>query len=164
MKRTLFTSLFLLLVATWAMAQYGSSSAQTPSSGSTSAAFDSASSKTVKGCLSGSDGNYMLTDKSGTAYQLKGDTSQLSNHVGHEIQVKGTVSAGAAAAPTGTTGNPSASTAAGASTTPGAGSSQAQQTLEVSSFKHLSDTCSATGAKGKSSSDHAPMSEKPPQQ
>jgi hypothetical protein len=163
MKRTLFTSFFLLLTAVWAFGQYGSSS-QTPSSGSaqgqsSTATSDTGAHKTVKGCLSGSDGNYTLTDKSGNTYQLKGDTSQLSNHVGHEIQVKGSLSAGSSSTPSGTTGNPSAQTAAGASTTP-----SAQQTLDVSSLKHISETCSATGTKGKSSSDRAPMSEKPPQQ
>ena len=160
MKRTLLISLFLLLVATWAFGQYGSTS-QTPSSGSaqsSTAASDTGSSKTVKGCLSGSDGNYMLTDKSGNTYQLKGDTSQLSNHVGHEIQVKGTLSAASSSTPSGTTGNPSSQTAAGASSTAGA-----EQTLDVTSMKHISETCTA-GAKSKSGSDKSPMSEKPPHQ
>jgi hypothetical protein len=32
----------------------------------------------------------MLTDKSGTAFQLAGNTSKLSDHVGHEVEIKGT--------------------------------------------------------------------------
>ncbi len=83
---------------------------------------------TVEGCLSGSSGNYTLSAKDGTSYQLTGDTAKLSEHVGHEVKVTGTSSsaapnAGGTAA--GTTGQASASS----------------QTLEVSSVKHISKTC-----------------------
>src|SRR5215469_4755802 len=61
-------------------------------------AVNNATKMKVKGCLSGSDGNYTLTDNSGTAYQLSGDTSKLSSHVGHEIQVTGTTAEAAASA------------------------------------------------------------------
>src|SRR5579859_5624676 len=46
----------------------------------------------IEGCLSGSNGNYTLTDKNGTAYQLSGDTSKLADHVGHEVKITGTLS------------------------------------------------------------------------
>jgi hypothetical protein len=65
----------------------------------------------------------MLTDQNGTMYQLSGDTAKLSEHVGHEIKVSGTSSSG------GDTG-----AAKGAS-------GGAQQTLQVSSVKHISKTC-----------------------
>lgn len=44
---------------------------------------------TIQGCLGGSEGNFTLTDKSGIAYRLIGDSSKLKDHVGHEVEVKG---------------------------------------------------------------------------
>jgi hypothetical protein len=40
--------------------------------------------------LSSSNGNYILTDNKGNTHQLTGETSKLSAHVGHEVQIKGT--------------------------------------------------------------------------
>jgi hypothetical protein len=54
----------------------------------------------VEGCLQGSNGNFALSDKSGTTYQLSGDTSKLSKHVGHEVQITGSTSASSAASST----------------------------------------------------------------
>jgi hypothetical protein len=84
---------------------------------------------TVEGCLSGSNGNFTLTDKNGMSYQLTGDTAKLSDHVGHEIKVTGTSASGAGA-------ESSAGAAAG---------SAAGQTLQVSSVKHVSKTCKSAG-------------------
>jgi len=88
---------------------------------------------TVLGCLSNSNGNYMLTDKNGNMYQIMGDNSKLSEHVGHEIKVTGTVSA-ASGSQTGESGG-------------GMGQSggSAQQALQVSSVKHISKTCQNGG-------------------
>jgi len=85
---------------------------------------------TVEGCLSGSSGNFTLTDKNGTAYQLTGDTAKLSEHVGHEVKVTGT---------SGTAG-----TGASGSTETSA-SGAAGQTLQVTSLKHISKTCKSGG-------------------
>ena len=85
---------------------------------------------TVEGCLSGSSGNFTLTDKNGTAYQLTGDTAKLSEHVGHEVKVTGT----SAAAATG---------ASGSTETSAAGS--AGQALQVTSVKHVAKTCKSGG-------------------
>ena len=86
--------------------------------------------KTVQGCLQGSNGSYTLTDKSGTTYQLAGDTSKLSDHVGHEVKITGT-----------TSGSSATSSSMGAP----AGGTQ-QPTLTVESMKRVSKTCqSATG-------------------
>ncbi len=83
----------------------------------------------VEGCLSGSNGNYTLTDKNGMSYQLTGDTAKLSEHVGHEIKV------------TGTSGS-----AAGAESSTGAASGAAGgQSLQVTSVKHISKTCKSGG-------------------
>jgi hypothetical protein len=107
----------LLLGTSWAAAQTSPSQGTSGSTGQ----------ETIKGCLSNSGGNYMLTDKNGKAFQLTGDTSKLSDHVGHEIKV------------TGTEGSAPASSDSGAMT-------QATPTLEVSSFKHIAKTCEGAGA------------------
>jgi len=84
--------------------------------------------KSVEGCLSGSDGNYMLTDKSGTSYRLTGDTSKLAEHVGHEVKITGSMP-NSAAASGGMAGD----------------SAEGKNTLQVNSVKHISKTCSSGG-------------------
>jgi len=128
----LFVSV-LLLGLSWAVAQntagQGSTSSSTGQASQTSAGGET----TVEGCLSESSGNYTLTDKNGTAYQLTGDTAKLSEHVGHEIKVTGTSNSSAS--------SPSSSGTAGAGTS----SSGSQQSLQVSSVKHISKTCQSGG-------------------
>src|SRR5215470_7553241 len=74
----------------------------------TSATSHSGSEKgnAVEGCLSGSAGNFTITDASGTTYQLAGDTSKLSDHVGHEVKVWGE-SGGSSASASGATSSAS---------------------------------------------------------
>jgi hypothetical protein len=132
--RQLFLLLSVLLLGlSWAVAQdsttqpsQGSASpTQSDSTGSGQTSRTGAGHMTVEGCLSGSDGNFTLTDKNGTSYQLTGDTAKLSEHVGHEIKVTGTTgSAGASDS------NDAASAGAGAG-----------QTLQVASVKHVAKTC-----------------------
>jgi hypothetical protein len=55
-----------------------------------SAKGSSTNQTTVQGCLSGSAGGFTLTDSSGIAYQLAGDTAKLTDHVGHEVEITGT--------------------------------------------------------------------------
>jgi hypothetical protein len=120
MKKMILLSSILLLSAVFALAQYGSQDNSSQSSAS------NAGMMTVQGCLSGSDGNFSLMDsKSGTTYQLTGDTARLQMHVGHTIQVTGTNAAGPANGQTGAMSSPSDS----------------HPTLMVSSFKHVSATC-----------------------
>lgn len=113
----------LLLGLSWAVAQ-DSTSGQTSRTGA-------GGQMTVEGCLSGSNGNFTLTDKNGMSYQLTGDTAKLSEHVGHEIKVTGT--SGSAGAPGST--EPSGT----------AGSAGAGQTLEVTSVKHVAKSCKSGG-------------------
>jgi len=147
----------LLLCGVWATAQNSPSSqtsspdpsTSTQTTGSTSAGSDSAgssstgsnqagssqkdssmsetgtSANSVEGCLSGSDGNYTLTDQTGTSYKLTGDTAKLSEHIGHEVKI---------------TGTKSPASATGASDTMGQ-TGGAQQSIEVTSVKHVSKTC-----------------------
>lgn len=121
MKKLLMLSSILLLSAVCAIAQYGSQDNQSSASANTS------NDKTVQGCLSGSDGNYTLTDRSGTVYQLTGDTSKLAAHVGHTISV------------TGTSSSSSASTSGQAMSGP----ADSHSTLMVSSFRHVSPNCNS---------------------
>lgn len=50
-------------------------------------------SRTVEGCLSGTAGNYVLTDNSGVNLQLQGDAAQLAKHVGKRVRITGTPTA-----------------------------------------------------------------------
>jgi hypothetical protein len=94
----------------------------------------------VRGCLSGSSGNYSLTDKSGNTYQLTGDTSKLAEHVGHTVEIIGT--AAPSRMPSSGASSGSSSTATGAGS---AGMSDASaRTVNVSSVKHVSETCGAS--------------------
>ena len=124
MRHVLLLSV-LMLGVTWAAAQTpGQSSPSTDSSptaaGQATAGQASSSHTTVEGCLSGADGKYTLTDKTGTSYQLTGDTAKLADHVGHEVKITGNPGAGSAAA---------------------SGSAAGGQSLDVSSVKMVSKTC-----------------------
>jgi hypothetical protein len=129
MKKILLFSTILLLSAAWAVAQSNSQANTTGQMSSDSGNM------TVEGCLSGSVGSYSLTDKSGTTYQLTGDTARLETHVGHTIQVIGTSSPSTESSAANTAKEPS-SAMSGAT-----GSSSTQQTLNVTSFKNISANC-----------------------
>src|SRR5437660_9603353 len=94
MARTFLLAISLLASAAWLQAQ-----SQYPQTGSSQKGASASGQTTIEGCLQGSDGNYTLTDKSGTTYQLQGDTSKLSAHVGHEVQITGSTTAASAANP-----------------------------------------------------------------
>jgi hypothetical protein len=123
MRHLLFLSV-LLLGASWAAAQNYPS--QTKTQAGTGGEI------TVQGCLSSSNGNYMLTDKHGNSFRLIGDAAKLSEHVGHEVKITGTKSSA------------SASTS-GESSKAGEARGSSQQELEVSSVKHISKTCQSGG-------------------
>ena len=131
----------LLCCGVWAFAQTDNQAAQPNTMGQTAGApsptatSSGSPTMTVDGCLSGSAGNYTLTDKtSGTTYTLAGDTSKMSDHVGHEVRVTGTMSGSGSSAT-------SASSAAASGDTSAMGG---HQTLTVSSMKHVAATCSAS--------------------
>lgn len=127
--RQIFLALsFLLLGISWAAAQ-GSMNQSGSSSGTQSSSGEQMS---VEGCLSGSSGNYTLTDQNGMAYRLTGDSAKLSEHVGHEIKVTGMSESGSMS------GNESGSASTGAN-------SGSEKTLQVSSVKHISKTCKQGG-------------------
>ena len=96
----------------------------------------------VEGCLSGTDGNFTLTDKAGTTYQLQGENSELSKHVGQEVRVMGSESAAASAS------SSASSTSSEASSNPSSSSSGSGNTITVHKVKKISDTCSASQGAG----------------
>lgn len=50
---------------------------------------------TVRGCLDGQRGNYILVeDKTGLVYVLRGVGNKLDSHLHHEVEVKGQVRSG----------------------------------------------------------------------
>lgn len=118
MRHLLLFSVFLL-GATWAAAQSYPSHETSDKTGSQ---------ETVKGCLSNSGGTYTLTDKDGKIFQLSGDTSKLSEHVGHEVKVTGAVSA------------------ASASSSDAMGKANSEHTIDVASFKHVAKSCEGKGS------------------
>jgi hypothetical protein len=122
MFRNLMLAIVLLSSSAWLQAQAGN-----PQSGANTAGATSHHASVI-GCLQGSNGSYTLTADSGTVYQLTGDTSQLSEHVGHEVRISGAIPESSAAS----TPSP---------VTPGA----SQQTmLDVESVRHVSAKCKAT--------------------
>jgi hypothetical protein len=119
MRPLLLVSVLLLGVC-WAAAENMPAS---KANGKT--ATTTATQTTVEGCLSSSNGKYMLTDSQGKMYDLTGDSSTLAEHIGHEVKITGTKS---------TSGDTAASS--------GAMSNHSNaETLEVSSVKHISKTC-----------------------
>ncbi len=127
MAKTFLLAMSLLISAAWLQAQ-----SQYPQTGSRQTGASASGQTTVQGCLEGSDGKYTLTDKNGTTYQLQGDISKLSAHVGHEVQITGsTTSASSATSPT--TGTPTSATQ--------------QPTLNIQNMKHISKTCKSGNTK-----------------
>ena len=86
MPKSLMLVLALLVSSAWLTAQ------EYPQTGSSQTGNAAAGQNTIQGCLQGSNGSYTLKADSGTTYQLQGDTSMLSKHVGHEVQITGTPS------------------------------------------------------------------------
>ncbi len=145
MKKAILLSSLLMLCTALALAQ------DTQSSSPSDNASASAGSNTVQGCLSGSSGNYMLTDATGVMWQLQGDESKLSANVNKEVEVTGTTGAEASASATNgpdssTAGNTSSGAAGGTSAGASADASanaNAAKTLNVTSIKKVADSCSS---------------------
>jgi hypothetical protein len=80
-----------LIVGLGAVAQESSAPPATTGSNSTPAASIS----TVRGCLEGQRGNYiMVEDKTGLVYVLKGVGNKLDGQLRHEVEVKGRLRSG----------------------------------------------------------------------
>ena len=141
MRKILIISTFLLLCTVWAGAQSSTSSSPsgeaTPPSNQTGSMSQSSSdsSQTVQGCLSGSGGNFTLTSSSGATYQLAGDTSKLTDHVGEQVEITGAPSSASASAGSSSSTSPSASSS---------GSMGGGQTITVKKVKKIASSCSTS--------------------
>lgn len=84
----------LLLAAALASAQDTLGSGAKPGAQEPNSQANSQSSTTqsivIRGCLSGSVGNFTLTDQNGMQYKLMGNDDLLQSKVGHEIEITGT--------------------------------------------------------------------------
>jgi hypothetical protein len=174
MRKTSLITAILLLSAVWAVAQTSPSSSpqstapdassqqstspsstspsQQPSTSTTTQTTttqttETSSGNSIEGCLSGSAGNWTLTDQSGKTYQLSGDTSKLSDHVGHQIRVMGTDNSSSASnSSSGSMGSSAPSSSSGSSATGAGSSSGSQPTFTVQKVKMISSSC-PTGSK-----------------
>src|SRR5215470_8493593 len=88
-RRSIMIKTFVLALGLLGSAAWVSAQSQYPQTGSNQTGTAASTETTVRGCLQGSDGNYSLMAENGTTYRLEGDTSKLSAHVGHEVQIKG---------------------------------------------------------------------------
>jgi len=151
MRKTLILSTFLLLCVVWAGAQTSPSSsspssATQPTSSSSMSQSSSDSSQTLQGCLGGSAGNFTLTSSSGTTYQLAGDTSKLSDHVGEQVEITGSASSSSTSSgSTGAGSSASGTNPSSSSSSPSArasGSMSGGQTINVQKVKKIASSCS----------------------
>jgi hypothetical protein len=175
MRKIFLITAILLLSAAWAVAQTSPSTPQSttpdtssqqstsPSSTSPSQQPDTSSTTTqttttqttqtssnsstsIEGCLSGSADNWTLTDQSGKTWQLAGDTSKLSDHVGHQVRLMGSDnSSSASGSSSPSSSSPSSSNPSSGAGATGAGSSSGtQSTFTVNKVKMISSTCSTS--------------------
>ena len=99
MRRVLLALAFAMLAATFALAQdVGSKTDSQSNSTAGSAQYQNpdvttksapTSQNVIRGCLSGSPGNYTLTDQNGMQYQIAGDDATLRSMVGREVEITG---------------------------------------------------------------------------
>lgn len=118
---------------------------------SSSVSQDSATPKTIEGCLSqaSAGSGYTLTDASGVAYNLQGDSSLMSSHIGQQVSVTGQLTKSSASSSAANTDNPDSSKNS-ASSNPSASSSnpsssssmQSESVINVSKLDKIADSCS----------------------
>ncbi len=93
MKTAILLLSMLTLAATIATAQTTTHSNYASSSGNQAAATTSQSGD-LRGCLSGSQGNYTLLDHQGKSHKVVGDNRELWDDVGHEVDLTGKPNSG----------------------------------------------------------------------
>jgi hypothetical protein len=122
MRNLIVTTAVLLLALGIAIAQQP---AATDTSSQTAA-----QQKSFRGCLGGSEGNFTLLDESGISYRLQGlADDMLKPHVGHTVEISGSVSSGAASSTSDSTTQPSGS------------NTGREQILMVSDLRMISEKC-----------------------
>jgi hypothetical protein len=138
-KKTLYLSSALLLAGAMGVAQTAMTSPQDQDSPTASQAAGAR----IRGCLSGSAGNYTLTDHNGAIYHLVGAESQLQGSVGHEVEISGTPDAQRS----GTSDDMAANTAS---------------SFEVTGAREIAARCDHGSRTGTMGTDSQPMTERPP--
>ena len=137
MKRILVLLSLGLMYASLALAQ----TSQGQDQSAMSSGAGQANSDSIKGCLSGSDANYMLTqDGTGATFKLVGKEDQLKKHVGHEVAVMGQVSGGSSGS---STAMSSKDQGQGQSS---AGAGSESNSIQVTDVKMISKQCSSPTA------------------
>lgn len=124
MRRAIFLILFCWLGTTVTLAQDAASGAAASNAQAQSAPLTAPQDNTIRGCLSGSTGNFTLTDPNGTQYRLVGNDSALQSEVSHEVELSGTQTQ-------------SLDTSNGS----GADSVQSADSFQVSGIKNISNDC-----------------------
>jgi len=138
MRKTLMLLSLGLLGASMTLAQDAPAPADQSATPAANSTDTSANAGSVQGCLSGSDGNYVLTqDGTGTAFKLMGDEAQLKKHVGHEVSVTGQPSGDTASTATSNQGQ--GDTSAGGATDTGT-------TIQVTNVKMVAKQCMGSGS------------------
>jgi hypothetical protein len=133
MKKAITLLSAVLITAFLAFAQEPS-----PSTSPTTETSTNSTASSARGCLSGSDGAYTLTDKqTGMVFSLIGKTDALGQHVGHEVEVTGQKST--AATSDNSAGSPNAADANAAGKT----GNSATNTIQVDEVRMISDHCGA---------------------
>jgi hypothetical protein len=139
-------ALSLLLCAASGLVVAQDTAPSTPSNSSPTVQPESSSprdgAKSVRGCLSGSSGNFTLTEnQTGTVYALTGSPDMLSSHVGHEIEIMGQPATGGSSASHSSGGAANANRGAAVNSPP-------INTYQISSVKELSDHCGTGSVTG----------------
>jgi len=136
MNKALAILATLLLAGTVGFAQAGQAGNQSDQSSM------GQSQNTIRGCVSGTKGNFTLMANDGTTYQLKGHDSQLAKNVGKEVEIETSSKTNAMASPSGGMAGQAA-----------AGNTE---TLQVKNVKQVADTCQNSGMQQPSSPSTSP--------
>jgi hypothetical protein len=95
MKRAFLLLSFLTLTVMLAAAQAmpASNFASPSNQAATAATQGESTASDLRGCLSGSNGNYTLVDHQGKAHRVTGDNHMLWDDEGHEVDMTGSLGA-----------------------------------------------------------------------
>ncbi|HZQ26027.1 MAG TPA: hypothetical protein VFA89_24755 [Terriglobales bacterium] len=130
--KLMYSLLAIGLLGTTAWAQ----TPQQPSVNPQSTSSNVAGNQTIRGCLRGSSGTYILMDQqSGTSYTLVGEGTTLAKEVDHQVEVTGQ--------PMSEQSANEATTQAGQSSQAGAAGQPSGKNFQVSSVSEISGHCSA---------------------
>lgn len=119
MIRSLLISATLVIVSTLTFGQ-----SQSGANNGNRSATPSGTQETIAGCLTGGNGNYRLVDEHGYRRMLLGDNSELSQHVGQQVELTGKLEL-----------QPDASESANN------GMGRERRFFQVQSVKEVSDSC-----------------------